>query len=395
MSYQVRNSSEMAHLNITLNQTYYSETNNNSKAMHSLNYSDIQNDELSNRVYFVIQFILLPILCTIGIVGILLTVTVLGQKKMQTSTNCYLISLAIADLFFLVILSTTLLERHITSDGTHFHYFQIYFVYATIFMKAFLIASVWLTVMLSIERFIAICMPMRASIFCRLTLARVICVVIYIFALICRLPNFWEQSVVSAIHTQTNQTFHTIQQKALSFDIDYNIYYPWIVDGIITALIPILLLVTLNGCLIYQVSKSTRYLSATMLRDSEMRHELSREQLQLTTMLICIVIVFFCCAAPHVVYITIISIYSNQATTTSTFFILSILHSTFKLLLVTKSSINFILYCWFSEKFWFTLKGLFHFIPCIRQTPLQINGSHCVTTNSRRKSSLLSKETLM
>ncbi len=34
---------------------------------------------------------------------------------------------------------------------------QIYVTYATIFMHMFLMASIWLTVMLAVERYIAIC----------------------------------------------------------------------------------------------------------------------------------------------------------------------------------------------------------------------------------------------
>jgi hypothetical protein len=36
------------------------------------------------------------------------------------------------------------------------------------------------------------------------------------------------------------------------------------------------------------------------------------------------------------------------------------LHYVTKLLLTLKSAVNFVIYCWFSEKFWLTLKRIFY-----------------------------------
>lgn len=58
----------------------------------------------------VVGHFVLPVICIFGIVGILLTVIVLSQKDMMTSTNCYLLALSIADLLFLVMLITVWLD---------------------------------------------------------------------------------------------------------------------------------------------------------------------------------------------------------------------------------------------------------------------------------------------
>lgn len=58
----------------------------------------------------VVGHYVLPFICVFGIVGILLTVIVLSQKNMTTSTNCYLLALSIADLLFLVMLITVWLD---------------------------------------------------------------------------------------------------------------------------------------------------------------------------------------------------------------------------------------------------------------------------------------------
>jgi hypothetical protein len=58
----------------------------------------------------VVGHFLLPVICLFGIVGILLTVIVLSQKNMTTSTNSYLLASSIADLLFLVMLITIWLD---------------------------------------------------------------------------------------------------------------------------------------------------------------------------------------------------------------------------------------------------------------------------------------------
>lgn len=58
----------------------------------------------------VVGHFLLPVICLFGIVGILLTVIVLSQKSMTTSTNSYLLASSIADLLFLVMLITIWLD---------------------------------------------------------------------------------------------------------------------------------------------------------------------------------------------------------------------------------------------------------------------------------------------
>ena len=53
------------------------------------------------------------------------SVIVLSRKSMSTSTNCYLIGLAIADLLFLIIFSTVLADHHFEQDSKAFYMYQV------------------------------------------------------------------------------------------------------------------------------------------------------------------------------------------------------------------------------------------------------------------------------
>lgn len=54
---------------------------------------------------FVVQTIVTPIVVTIGLLGNLLNILVLVQPNMRTSTNVYLLTLAMADSIYLIFRS--------------------------------------------------------------------------------------------------------------------------------------------------------------------------------------------------------------------------------------------------------------------------------------------------
>ena len=311
----------------------------------------------------VIQRIVLPIICSLGILGIIFTLIILSRKSMCTSTNCYLMALASTDLLFLLILATHLQEHQFVAFSKDYYHFIIYVTYSAILMQMFLFASVWLTVMLAVERFIGICKPFLASDLCTVTKARFTVIVIYLVAVICRAPNFWEVHVRTVNDSLSNDSLSYIEGSELSMDTDYIIWYPWMIDGVMTSILPFLLLVFFNGKLVWEVRRSTQYLQRNqMLRQTSDSgsgnggggSRVEREELQVTIMLISVIIVFFICQAPYVIYTAIVSI--NRYILTET---LRTLRYVTILMLALKSSVNFLLYCWFSEKFSATFRKLF------------------------------------
>ena len=303
--------------------------------------------------------VILPIVCTFGILGIILTIVILSRKHMCTSTNCYLMALAIADLLFLLLFATILADNQFVLYSKEYYNYMIYITYAAIFMQIFLLASIWLTVILAMERYIAICRPFLAARMCTVVKARVIIILIFAFAGLCRSPNFWENRIVSVYDRLTNTTMTYVEPTKLSYDRTYMIVYPWVIDGVVTSILPFMLLLVLNARLVYEVRKSTRYIQRNLIVEKSAGNAIQREELQITIMLISIIIVFLLCQAPYVIYTAIVSINAFQIATAH----FMIFRYVTQLLLTLKSAINFILYCWFSEKFWTTLKKVF----CVEQ----------------------------
>ena len=325
----------------------------------------------------IIRDIILPIICACGILGIILTVVVLSRKHMSTSTNCYLMGLAFADLFFLITFATRLGESLFPSrNGNSFYLFLTYATFAAIFMNIFLLMSIWITVMLAIERYIAICQPFMAAKMCTVVKARIIIVIIFVACLLVRLPNFFEHKVV--VLNIANKTLIYPVPSEMAQDYRYYGVYPWIVDVVIMSLIPFVLLLVLNVCLIWEVRKSTAYIQQNLMvvHGPNNQNAVHKEEMQITFMLISVIIVFFICQAPYVIYAAIASINAFQNTQHG----VHVFRYVAMLLITLKSAVNFILYCWFSEKFWNTLKRIFCVEQCLIQY-LNKNGNGTNGTN--------------
>lgn len=301
--------------------------------------------------------ILLPIICLVGIVGIILTVIVLSHKNMSTSTNCYLISLAITDLCFLLFAGIKFVELSLSLKGTYLY--MTIGNYMHIFLDTFLLASVWLTVMLAVERYIAICHPMRAMSICTVKRARFIIAGIFLFSLVWRMPNFFRYKIITFKEQCLHEDVVYYQHTELGKNEMFRKVYAWVVNCFICAVFPFTVLLFLNGCLIREIHRSTNYLRYHLAIDSNVQTIITSEEVKITMMLISVIIVFFVCSAPYVILNAVKTIQIDQL-----FEHFHILTNITNLLLALRSSFNFVLYCWFSEKFWNTFKRTFCMSAC-------------------------------
>lgn len=308
----------------------------------------------------VIRRFVLPVVCLLGILGLVLTLVVLTHRTMRTSTNCYLTALSVVDLLFLLLLATILTDIHEAFDSSNVAQFILflYAVYAGIVMHVLLMVSVWLTVVLAIERYVAICLPFLATSLCTINKARIVIVTVTCLAMLCRLPNFWEKQIVGHYENATGVVQYSVEDTRLSLDETYMAVYPVVVDGILASIVPFVMLLLLNVLLMVEVRRSTRYLSRNV-RGSYATAE--REEHQVTVMLVSIIMVAFVCQAPYVVYTAINSI--TKFTHVSSLF--RVFRQVTILLLTLKSALNFVVYCWSREKFWMTLRSFF----CARCAP--------------------------
>ncbi|XP_042362565.1 thyrotropin-releasing hormone receptor b [Plectropomus leopardus] len=129
--------------------------------------------------YKVISSLLLLVICALGIVGnVMVILVVLTTKHMRTPTNCYLVSLAVADLMVLTAAGLPTITDSIFGSWVFGHYGCLCITY---FQYLGINASSCSITAFTIERYIAICHPIKAQFLCTLSRAKKIILFVWAF----------------------------------------------------------------------------------------------------------------------------------------------------------------------------------------------------------------------
>lgn len=129
--------------------------------------------------YKVISSSLLFLICALGLVGnVMVILVVLTTKHMRTPTNCYLVSLAVADLMVLTAAGLPSITDSIFGSWVFGHYGCLCITY---FQYLGINASSCSITAFTIERYIAICHPIKAQFLCTLSRAKKIILFVWAF----------------------------------------------------------------------------------------------------------------------------------------------------------------------------------------------------------------------
>ncbi|KAJ4928399.1 hypothetical protein JOQ06_016191 [Pogonophryne albipinna] len=129
--------------------------------------------------YKVISCVLLFVICVLGFVGnVMVILVVLTTKHMRTPTNCYLVSLAVADLMVLSAAGLPTITESIFGSWVFGHYGCLCITY---FQYLGINASSCSITAFTIERYIAICHPIKAQFLCTLSRAKKIIMCVWAF----------------------------------------------------------------------------------------------------------------------------------------------------------------------------------------------------------------------
>ncbi|XP_060075605.1 thyrotropin-releasing hormone receptor-like [Ylistrum balloti] len=311
---------------------------------------EADNTEQLRITRLVVQNILVPLVVALGLTGNILSIIVLTHRSMRTSTNCYLATLAIFDMLYL-LMSFSLSFKHYGDLGDA-RVYKYWFPVARVLTDICGNVSVCLTVTFTVERYIAVCLPMRGHVICTPERARIIALLVVLFAIVSTSPEFFEWEVSEKI--VNNVTIVEVIDTELGKSNTYQLGYYWYIAVMFT-FVPLFCIWTFNSILIYTVWK------ATMLR-RRMTHVVSNrthgerqqgDQQKITLMLISVGIVFIVCQIPSA-FLIIFHTYLNNAE-----IVLSkaernsmkIAGNVTNLLLLLNAAINFMLYSVMSTKF--------------------------------------------
>lgn len=290
----------------------------------------------------------------IGILGNIVTMIILSRPQMRSSINYLLIGLARCDT---VLILTSMLLYGVTSWYPYTGYMGGYyfFVYPRIAPVVYPIsaasqtASSYLTLMVSLERYVAVCHPLRARALCTYGRSRyyvAFCVCVAVLYNVCKL---WEAQMI-AFDSPTLGRIYCISSTPMRRNPLYiTLYIHWCYL-IVNYFIPFTGLVVFNTLIFRQVRRANR--ERQRLSRSEKR------EIGLATMLLAVVVVFF--------VLNVLALYVNVSEAfyqhiNDELVVMSNLCVTFN------SCVNFIIYVIFGEKF----KRLFFalFCKCLQSSP--------------------------
>ncbi|XP_071451861.1 FMRFamide receptor [Hetaerina americana] len=324
---------------------------------------------------FITNGVLLCTVCALGLVGNALSVFILSRPAMRSSTNLLLGGLARCDA---ALLTTSLflfglpslheyqahLRYHAQQGGVLFdYYYRLYPLLAPVLYPLALTAqtaSAYLTLTVTLERWVAVCHPLKARSLCTLRRARIHVAAAMAFSLIYNLPRFWEVHMVKETlflngPPPSNLTVYELKASPLRADPTYiSVYVNWSYL-IVMYVLPFGGLAFLNAAIYRQVRRANR--------ERQRLSRLQKKEIGLATMLLIVVVVFFLCNLLALV---------NNVLESFSGIIVDQLVKTSNLLVTVNSSVNFIIYVTFGERF----RRLFLKMFCGKQ---RRRGSRCAT----------------
>ncbi|CRK97175.1 CLUMA_CG010576, isoform A [Clunio marinus] len=316
-------------------------TNNSyvNQTAENLTLSECGEADSDNELFeFWSNGILLNVVGVLGIFGNILSMIILSRPQMRSSINYLLIGLARCDT---ILILTSMLLFGVPAIYPYTGYLRYYslrllpeisqFVYP-IAMTA-QTASVYLTLTVTLERYVAVCHPLRARALCTYGRARLYVVVIIAFSFLYNIPRFFEVELMKYSDYQYGYVYCISASKLRAEKLYINIYIHWLYL-IFIYFIPFLSITFFNAMIYRQVRRANRE-----------RQRLSRtekREIGLATMLFCVVIVFICCNILALL-INIIEAFTG--------IIYDPVVKTSNLLVTINSSVNFIIYVIFGEKF--------------------------------------------
>lgn len=345
---------------------------------------------------FWVQKVLVPILMVIGVIGNSITIAIMTRRRMRSSTNNYLAALAIIDMMYLIF-TFILSFRHysVSSQSDYYLYWQLR-PYFLMLADCCSNSSVWLTVTFTIERFIVVSHPIRGKVWCTESRARKVILTVFLICFAWTLPTPFEYVIRESVDPETNATSYGLAASDLGSNATYKSVYYWMTSSLFI-FVPLFLLAIFNSFLIRSVHVSRKQRSdmtqcpstpnppiktngtrtgskvrsvvntsgvTSKLESSSASTSSSSQETKITIMLIAVVILFLFCQLPTAVMLIFSSVHEFEEGTRGDYLSRGF-GNIFNFLVAINSAGNFLLYCFFSQRYRKTFISIF--CPCYKR----------------------------
>ncbi len=324
-----------------------------------------QYQDIYDPLTFAMENVVMPIVFIIGIVGNLMNLLVLVQKRLhkglnniERSTLVGLVCLAISDLLFCVVgLPGTLLVKTDISmiRGT---YGGLYYrVMRLGLINTFLFTSTWMIVAISLERYLALCHPFTARWLIRTKRSAFIHVSVALLSALLNLPLFLKQHVLTAPCSVKEEclTCHFVAPTNFFLEHAGFFHVHYILWTIVGTAFPFLILLASNLRIIYAVWKTSRMTPPLNSLEEQKQEEVTS---RITLTLVAMVMTFLVLVGPSMILTLLYALSALPADIKSNFgYRIAVIFTNFGQ--AVKFATNFLLYCVTNRHFRETVASFF------------------------------------
>ncbi|CAI9715274.1 G-protein coupled receptor [Octopus vulgaris] len=283
-----------------------------------------------------------PVVCGFGIISNLLNFIVLSHRKLNQSPYTYLQLLAVAD--FCVLFLTFFYNTVSQGSGNKSYFWKIYD--SKIFfpvVNIFVTSSIWLTMVLTIDRFRFVRYPFHAKTLCKRSYAILKSAIVFFASSLENLPKFF----MFYVELDSSGDCYTTQLSTF-FSNTESLIIRWFHILLVNA-IPLVTLTVINFYLVYavhQAQKLRRCMQAKGRQSSSVM-----DQQRMTVTLISITFLFIICTtmSAFVNQVIAVAFYGGPQTVKTPLF--KFLRAFSNFLMTVNHSMNFVMYCAFNRKF--------------------------------------------
>lgn len=329
-----------------------------------VNYSgpmDARNDPTYQKADEILTLYLTPAVLIIGSVGNLLNMIVLwGSKSLHFLPYVILRGLAVADFCAIPVFATFLgiiLTVDITDVTVHLARFQGH-VFLFLF-NSLACTSNLLVMVVTMDRWWAICHPLRALPWRTHNMARVIVTITFILSFLLNIPECFAYEVVGFKDTTTNKTFYSAEWNEVLFKNQWYSHVWPLTVVVISKVLPIASVTVLNPMILLAYVKGQRKRRELTNFQGSNRDlgKQENEERHLSMLLMLLSSIFVICIIPMAVLLIIDKMVPQSKLLTNVSY--QIFRLTANLLELVNMSVNFFLYSVSNNSFRKALRGVF------------------------------------
>lgn len=292
--------------------------------------------------YFGFKGILHCLLCGAGLIGNVLTMCILWASRMKTAMYFCLFWLAVADLLVVLQLGILSIPSAYYRQLGNIKMFSALVSYQTVYLafsiSASLLFSNWLTVIVTWQRYVSVCLPYKVKTYCTMKVTKMQVLLVCIGSILFAFPRIFE-SQIKPHHPGSDIIKPKFTKFATSWS--YSMLYSMILKYTLEFGLPIVLLSMMTSALLWTLRK-------TKMRRDAMTTSSNDKHRGLNTSLIIVVIVFIICRIFEPIRAILIFLYADMRHCGQVLFFFEVWSQTTA---ITNSAVNFLIYIVFAKKF--------------------------------------------